>query len=339
MSSVSRADDATQLVQQLQSEFVRGLEGVASGVGENQRFVRFEWLRDGGIHGGGNRYSSAGNSVFNRASVNVSHIHYDDMPNKALSSATAISTIIHPCNPHAPSVHMHISWTEMRDGNGYWRLMADLNPAIFYPEDAETFEKSLADTSPTNIKEALEEGKRYFYIPTLDRHRGATHFYLEKYQSGDFEADIALARDIGRQVITTYLTIFQQALENRTAITKEDKNAQLDYHTLYFFQVLTLDRGTTSGLLVHAQNDHGIMGSLPSYVNKNLLLSWLNQIEHPQNELLAALIGRLPDTGEVNDETRGLLAEVVRKHYGKHPEAIKLQASGSVIPPTLKNHS
>lgn len=339
MSSVSRADDATQLVQQLQSEFVRGLEGVASGVGENQRFVRFEWLRDGGIHGGGNRYSSAGNSVFNRASVNVSHIHYDDMPNKALSSATAISTIIHPCNPHAPSVHMHISWTEMRDGNGYWRLMADLNPAIFYPEDAETFEKSLADTSPTNIKEALEEGKRYFYIPTLDRHRGTTHFYLEKYQSGDFEADIALARDIGRQVITTYLTIFQQALENRTAITKEDKNAQLDYHTLYFFQVLTLDRGTTSGLLVHAQNDHGIMGSLPSYVNKNLLLSWLNQIEHPQNELLAALIGRLPDTGEVNDETRGLLAEVVRKHYGKHPEAIELQASGSVIPPTLKNHS
>lgn len=99
MSSVSRADDATQLVQQLQSEFVRGLEGVASGVGENQRFVRFEWLRDGGIHGGGNRYSSAGNSVFNRASVNVSHIHYDDMPNKALSSATAISQSFIPVIP------------------------------------------------------------------------------------------------------------------------------------------------------------------------------------------------------------------------------------------------
>ena len=41
----------------------------------------------------------------------------------------------------------------------------------------------------------------------------------------------------------------------------------------YLFQVLTLDRGTTSGLLIHNQNDVGIMGSLSLYINKVLLSS------------------------------------------------------------------
>jgi len=35
----------------------------------------------------------------------------------------------------------------------------------------------------------------------------------------------------------------------------------------------TADRGTTSGLLVHDENDVGILGSLPSHVDKKLLES------------------------------------------------------------------
>ena len=37
------------------------------------------------------------------------------------------------------------------------------------------------------------------------------------------------------------------------------------------FGVLILNRCTTSGLLVHDQNDVGIIGSLPSHVNRLLL--------------------------------------------------------------------
>ena len=33
-------------------------------------------------------------------------------------------------NPYAPSIHMHISWTELKSGKGTWRIMADLNPSI-----------------------------------------------------------------------------------------------------------------------------------------------------------------------------------------------------------------
>ena len=38
-------------------------------------------------------------------------------------------------------------------------------------------------------------------------------------------------------------------------------------HSL-FFQVLTLDRGTTHGLLAHGDNDVGTLGSLPNFVSK-----------------------------------------------------------------------
>ena len=34
-------------------------------------------------------------------------------------------------------MHMHISWTQMKDGAGYWRVMADLNPSIIGESDSD----------------------------------------------------------------------------------------------------------------------------------------------------------------------------------------------------------
>ena len=142
------ATDALELVSMLQARFVGGLECVSSAFGQEMSFEKTEWLRDGGQHGGGNRYSLPESAMFNRASVNVSQVHYDDMPEKKLGSATAISTIIHPQNPHAPSVHIHISWTEMKGQgdaalSGYWRIMADLNPSVVHSEYRDEFEQCM----------------------------------------------------------------------------------------------------------------------------------------------------------------------------------------------------
>lgn len=326
------------VVRDLQADFVKGLEKVVSPHGETISFDKVSWLRDEGKHGGGERFFTRDNAVFNRASVNVSHIHYHDLPEKSLASATAISTIIHPANPHAPSMHMHISWTEMKDGKGYWRMMADLNPAIVYDDDKEAFEATFRDVAPQYAKEAVAQGERYFYIPALERHRGVAHFYLEGYSSGDFAADEQLARSLGSSVIASYLSILQNAVTTRTEITESNKYAQLAYHTLYFFQVLTLDRGTTSGLLVHDQNDLGIMGSLPEVVDKPLLASWRERMASPQDSLLDALVEALPDSGTVDDVVRVKLAQVVRDHYRANPDALQMQARGDIIPPTVENH-
>lgn len=341
MSRSPRAQEAHQFVSALQRYFVQGLEQIEGA----EPFVNISWLRDEGRYGGGSRFSSADSKAFNRASVNVSQVHYDDDPTKKLGSATALSTIIHPQNPHAPSMHMHISWTEMKGevgGAGYWRMMADLNPAIPRQEDILEFTRCLQDAVPELYKEASAQGDRYFYIPALERHRGVAHFYLENYSSGDCSADATLAQRLGESVIDTYLSLLAAAVKREPAPGALARAEQLAYHTLYFFQVLTLDRGTTSGLLVHDQNDLGIMGSLPSHVDKRLLASWRNKVPELQRELLDGLLKVLPDEaleGSLVDErVKRKVAQVVRKHYQQHPEALQYQASGNVIPPTVSNH-
>ncbi|MCB9679012.1 MAG: coproporphyrinogen III oxidase [Alphaproteobacteria bacterium] len=325
-------------VETLQSRLSDRLADLDARHGEGVRPEPVEWLRDDGRHGGGVRYQLGDTVAFDRASVNVSVVHYDDDPTKQLGSATAISTIVHPRFARAPSMHMHISWTEMRDGRGYWRMMADLNPSIPYDDDRAAFAKALRDAAPAAYDEAAAQGDRYFWIPALGRHRGVTHFYLEAWNTGDFDRDDALATTVGEATIDTYHRLVDQAYRTRVA-EPGDAEAQLEYHTLYLFQVLTLDRGTTSGLLVHDQNDVGIMGSLPSHVDGTLLASWADRVPAPQGalvEALAAIVG--PHRQPVTVEKKAALAQAVRTHYRAHPEALDLQAAGNVVPPTVANH-
>ena len=332
---------ARSLVEELQHYFLDRLQSVSREQGCDTEFDFVEWLRDEGKHGGGSRYVTAETPVFNRAAINVSGVHYDDNPTKKLSSADALSTIIHPHNPMAPSVHMHFSWTEMRDGKGYYRMMADLNPSIEDPAATERFSQTLREAAPDHYQEAANQGNRYFHIPTLDRHRGVSHFYLEAFSTGNFSADSAMAKRIAHAAIDCYIEILRSALANNPTIKEEDLALQRAYHTAYLFQVLTLDRGTTSGLLVHDQNDLGIMGSIPAYVDRELLASWKSNSLPVQQSLVQGLVDALEDSSpsHVTDPVRRALAQVVRKHYTDPREPLALQASGGIMPPTVANHS
>jgi len=337
-SSSIDAKKAYELVTKLQSHFVNKLNNLSKELGENKPFKEVLWQRDEGIHGGGNRYEACDELLFNTASVNVSQVHYDDEPNKRLRSASAISTIIHPKNPNVPSMHMHISFTEIENEQSYFRIMADLNPAIEFQEDKDKFTCTIANFANNTYEEGTAQGDKYFNIPALNRHRGVVHFYLENYKTQNKQADFDFASDFGTGIINTYIDIIDNAFKNRTSFSVNDIKKQLSYHTLYLFQVLTLDRGTTSGLLVHNQNDAGIMGSLPRFVDKNLLASWEKLVPTPQDELVRKLVEVIPSNGHIDIDTKIKLAEAVRNHYKTYPESLKYQASGNTIPTTVDNH-
>ncbi|WP_457745262.1 coproporphyrinogen III oxidase [Sulfurimonas sp.] len=338
MAHSQDAQKAYKLVKKLQKRFIDKLDNLSQELGEDKKFQEVTWLRDEGLHGGGNRYEARDDKLFNTASVNVSQIHYDEMPEKNLMSATAISTIIHPKNPNVSSVHIHISFTELRDGNSYWRIMADLNPSIFNENDRVLFDKALQDLSAKNYEEGSLQGDKYFNIPALERTRGVSHFYLENYKTTDKETDFTFAQIFGEGIIDTYIDIIENAYKTRQKVTQEELQKQLEYHTLYLFQVLTLDRGTTSGLLIHHQNDLGIMGSLPSKINKKLLNVWKEKVPKPQDELVQAILNAVDEEGNVNTLTKEKLAQVIRLHYKKYPQALSQQASGHTIPSTVQNH-
>jgi coproporphyrinogen III oxidase len=132
-------DRVVEVLQALQLLFVDKLEAITStGTADGQEFFKeVQWLRNSGHNGGGKRYECAEGRVFNRASVNVSAVHYTD---KAVKSASALSVILHPRVPHAPSMHFHVSLTEMKNGAQSWRMIADLNPSIPTEADTRTFE-------------------------------------------------------------------------------------------------------------------------------------------------------------------------------------------------------
>ncbi len=333
------AQNAYSLVKKLQSLLVKNLDALPP-ERQTSRFQSIDWLRAQGAFGGGNRYVAFDEALFNRASVNVSQVQYEKDSTRKLGSASALSTIVHPRNPFAPSMHMHISWTEMKSGQGYWRIMGDLNPSI--PDSAATakFVKNLQEATGHLYQAGKEQGERYFYIPALGRHRGVAHFYLEEHSSSHAAADFELAENFGTQLIKTYAEIVREVLLKQPAITAVEWRKQLDYHSLYFLQVLTLDRGTTSGLLVHDENDTGILGSLPSHVDKKLLESWLPKLPSLQQDLLRALLGTLAegDSSLVNDEVKIAIAQVSRDFYQKNPQALDLLARGDTVPPTQDNH-
>lgn len=353
-----QAQQASDTLQHLQQYFAKGLESV--GPEHKSQLTPLDWGRDGGKHGGGVRYGIRDTALFNRASLNFSQVHYEDLPDKALNSATALSTIVHPQLPHLPSLHMHISFTELKNGRTYWRLMGDLNPSAFPGIQAAWAQGLKQDFLKALIQEVrplmgdslyiqgIEDGERYFYIPALERHRGVAHFYLEAFSHEDFDSELELAHQFGKTVIDTYVKLLKQQYALNLKVTDQERLRQLNYHTLYFFQVMTLDRGTTSGLLIHNQNDQGILGSLPSHVNLPLLESWAKDMPESHKPLLHDLVKVLSQepleerfgtqVARVSETAKLALAEAVRQHYQAHPENLALQAAGKVIPPTVANH-
>lgn len=344
-ASSEHAKKALGQIEGLQEHFREELDrqllsAPASGPSSAASWQSIEWLRDKGSHGGGSRYARTGDAYFNRASINVSQVHYEDMPEKPLGSASALSAIVHPAPPAMPSLHLHISYTERKEETGYWRIMADLNPSHPNADETQSFRDVLRQAAGPHFEYAEEQGAQYFWIPTLRRHRGSAHFYLENFRDGGFDADTQFAAQVARDVIDWYAARLGTLAHKPRSVEEGGTRRQLAYHTAYFFQVLTLDRGTTSGLLVHDQNDVGILGSLPARIDRDLLAEWIPHLVPPQNELVEALWDALPDQNPcpIDDEMRGILAKIVRTHYRKHKEALKLQAAGFTVPPTVENH-
>lgn len=331
-----KAKASHALVKDLQKCFK---EQLISNLNDTIRFEEKTWLRSQGSFGGGERFESK-SPFFNNASINTSQVHYESVPEKKLNSATALSSIIHPNNPHCPSIHVHFSYTEMKSGQGYWRMMADLNPSIECSLKDE-FEDTIRLVIPDKLNFGFQLGDQYFYIPHLKRHRGISHYYLEQYKTDSFEDDLTTAKTLAEAVLKYYCDSIATLHEKQPTATDSEKSQQLDYHTLYFFQVLTLDKGTTAGLLIHNENDLGILGSLPKYLNKKLLSKWQQNMSEPQNYLVKEFLKVLPnqDTVEITPEHKLNFCNIIRKHYQTYPDAIKFQASCDHSPDSIANHN
>jgi coproporphyrinogen III oxidase len=219
---------------------------------------------NGSDAGGGLMSVMRGGRVFEKVGVNVSTVHgtLGERAQAAMAArkdlpfgsdprfwASGISLVAHMQNPHAPAVHMNtrMFWTP----HAWWfGGGADLNPCIEYADDTRAFHAGLQTAcdahDPTYYPRFRAWADEYFFIPHRNRARGAGGIFYDDLNTGDWEADFAFTKAVGRAFLPAFLPLAKARSE--MPWDEADREAQLIHRGLYAEYNLVYDRGTKFGL-------------------------------------------------------------------------------------------
>ena len=228
------------------------------------RFQRKPWQHH---TGGGGEISVIRGDVFEKAAVNWSGVWGDTFPMQDGAGpffATGISLITHMANPHAPTVHMNIRYIETAKkiwlGGGY-----DLTPMGFpYQDDTEHFHRTAKEAldpfDPSLYPTFSKNAREYFYIPHWRKERGVGGIFFDHYDTGRFDEDIKMWKNVGLTFLDTIMPIYQRRIAQ--PFTSQDKERQLEFRAHYVEFNLLYDRGTKFGFQ-SGGNPEAILCSLP----------------------------------------------------------------------------
>lgn len=233
------------------------------------RFERTTWNYQQGK--GGGEISVIRGDVFEKAAVNWSGVSGATFPMKdghGAFFATGVSLITHMKNPHAPTVHMNVRYIETEQtswfGGGY-----DLTPMGFpYEEDTRHFHRVAKEALDPFGKDIYPQfyhnAKDYFYIQHWKKERGVGGIFFDHYNTGDFEKDCALWKQVGSTFLDTIMPIYQKRCH--MPYSDQDKAIQNRLRAHYVEFNLLYDRGTKFGFS-SGGNPEAILCSMPPTAN------------------------------------------------------------------------
>ena len=233
---------------------------------------------DGGDAGGGLMSVLRGGRVFEKVGVNISTVHgrLGERAQRAMAArgvpgmesdprfwASGISLVAHMQNPHTPAVHMNtrMFWTP----HAWWfGGGADLNPCIEYADDTAHFHATLRAACAPHGADYYDRFKAwaddYFFIPHRGRARGVGGIFYDDLNSGDWEADFAFTKSVGRAFLPAFVPVTDRRRDQPWS--DADKDAQLVHRGLYAEYNLVYDRGTKFGLET-GHDANAVLMSLP----------------------------------------------------------------------------
>ncbi|MBL9104523.1 MAG: oxygen-dependent coproporphyrinogen oxidase [Myxococcales bacterium] len=267
----------TDAVSAIQTAICAGIESLERDAGSEAAFLRDPWDREGG--GGGLTRILRG-AVIEKGGVLTSTVFGGLSPAFAAQLpgsgdtffAAGVSLVLHPVNPHVPTVHANFRYIEHGDkrwfGGG-----ADLTPYYFHAEDKQHFhavwQRYCADHPGVGDYDRFREWcDRYFYL----RHRGEARgvggiffdqLFVDESQPGHDERLLAFIRDGGMRFLDAYLPIARRRVA--TPYTPEQRRWQELRRGRYVEFNLLYDRGTTFGLKTGGRTE-SILMSLPPHV-------------------------------------------------------------------------
>lgn len=248
----------------VQDKICKGLEEVDG----KAKFHTDGWVRESG--GGGITRVMSGGNVFEKAGVNVAVV-YGKMPSEALLAATergvnraagmkpgeqvpffacGISSVIHPSNPHCPTMHYNYRYFETDGGLWWFGGGTDITPVYLVEDDMKHFHgtyKNICDKhDPKFYPEFKAWADKYYVVAHRGETRGLGGIFFDDLNDRDADKIHSFCSDCLDGVLPAYTPIIQK--HKNDAFTPEEKHWQLLRRGRYAEFNLIYDRGTIFGL-------------------------------------------------------------------------------------------
>lgn len=273
----SHKDSFFQHILRLQNTICEQLEEIDG----KATFQHDKWTREGG--GGGESRVIANGNIFEKGGVNVSAVH-GKLPESMTAYlkvnnddffACGISLVLHPKNPHIPTVHANFRYFELYDKDGlvidqWFAGGADLTPYYIYDQDIQHFHGIWKDHCdafhPTFYPKYKKACDDYFYNYHREEARGVGGVFFDYLRPTEEFSDETWKQftiEASNAFLPAYLPIVVQRKDQ--TYSKEEKKWQEIRRGRYVEFNLIHDKGTLFGLKTKGRIE-SIFMSLPPVV-------------------------------------------------------------------------